>query len=52
VALRLARDDGSRTNHWESSYNHGDYVAENVADYGSVAAHSCIGMPIVSNKNK
>jgi len=35
-----------------TTYNHGEYVAASIDEYGSPDAHSCIGMPIVSNKNK
>lgn len=32
----------------QTSYNHGEYVAESIDEYGP-DARSCIGMPIVSN---
>lgn len=31
----------------QTSYNHGEYVAESIDDYGP-DAHSCIGKPVVS----
>jgi hypothetical protein len=33
----------------QTSYNHGEYVAESIDEYGP-DARSCIGMPIVSNR--
>ena len=31
-----------------TTYNHGDYVAETIGEYGATSAQSCIGMPKVS----
>ena len=43
----------TRTLDWRSDYNHGEYVAENVEQYGNPeVAQSCIGMPMVSNRDK
>lgn len=33
-----------------TDYNHGEFVAENIEEYGSDAARSCIGMPVVSSR--
>ena len=33
-----------------TDYNHGEYVAASIEEYGSPDAHSCIGMPKVSKR--
>ena len=38
----------TQTSHWVTDYTHGEYVAEQ----GPSAAHSIIGMPVQSKKNK
>ena len=38
----------TQTSHWVTDYTHGEYVAEQ----GPSAAHSMIGMPVQSKKNK